>query len=177
MHTVAAPRTLRTMSATCRRPGLQFPSDQVTVWAELRGSTAISVRVNADPWKPEQFPGGNYCQQILIERVSEPQYLVSIAVSIVDRDDPLPLVKAVGALVVGALHAGRGDVAVPSSSWLGLVAFGLAAQVPSGRGRGHPVTVGRRHAILEVVSNPAPGRDPPLEARTWRRRASLRRCS
>jgi hypothetical protein len=83
--------------------GFQFPADQLTVSAELRGSTAISVRVTADPWKPEQVPGGTYCQQILIERESGPQYFVSLAVSLVDRDDPLPLFKACWALVVGAL--------------------------------------------------------------------------
>jgi hypothetical protein len=83
--------------------GFQFPADQVTVAAELRGSTAISVRVTADPWKPEQVPGGTYCQQVLIERESGPQYFVSLAVSLVDREAPVPLFKATWALVIGAL--------------------------------------------------------------------------
>ncbi len=81
----------------------QFPADQVAVTAELRGSTGIEVTVAADPWKPEQVPGGTYCQFIVIERDSGPYYQVGLAISLVDRDDNLALFKAVWALAVGAL--------------------------------------------------------------------------
>lgn len=84
-------------------PAFQFPAEQVNLSAELRGSTGIAVTVTADPWKPEQVPGGTYCQFIVIERDSGPLYQVGVAVSLVDRDDTVALFKAIWALTVGAI--------------------------------------------------------------------------